>query len=59
MNFPIKIKLIDLRYPNVDYILTIKNLRDWQNLKSIEETGNYRVEELATKKRDTAIAWTR
>lgn len=56
MNFPIKIKLIDLRYPNVDYILTIKTLRDWQNLKSIEETGNYRVEELATKKRETAIA---
>ena len=56
MNFPIKVKLTDLRYPNVDYILTIKHLRDWQNLKSIEDTGNYRIVELATKKRETVIA---
>jgi len=56
MNFPIKVKLTDLRYPNVDYILTIKDLRDWQNLKSIEETGNYSVVELAPKKPVTVTA---
>lgn len=44
VKYPFKARLIDLRYPNVDYIIKIKDQQDWIKIKSLEESANFRVE---------------
>jgi hypothetical protein len=50
MTFPFKAKLLDQRYGNIVYMITVKNQKDWDNIKSLEETGFIKVELLKTRK---------
>lgn len=44
MNFPFKARIIDLRFPNCDYPVTIKNTRDFELLKELKNSTNFRIE---------------
>lgn len=44
VKFPVKARIIDLRYPNLDYMITVKDQRDWIKIKSLEESPNFRIE---------------
>lgn len=44
MKFPFRAKIIDLRFPNCDYPVTIKNQRDFDLLMDLNKSQNFRVE---------------
>lgn len=49
MNYPFNAKLTDHRYPNCVYVIKVKDEKDWQSLKSLQENPQYTVEALAKK----------
>lgn len=49
MKFPFKAKLTDHRYAKLVYVITVKDAKDWDNLKSLEENPQYTVEPLTKK----------
>lgn len=49
VEYPFKIKLVDLRYPNLDYLITVKDSKDWTNLKSLELNPQYKIIALTKK----------
>ena len=51
MNYPFKVKLTDQRFQNVDYIITVKDEKDWQRIQELCNQPQYTIEPIVKKTR--------
>lgn len=54
MNFPFRVRLIDTRWQGVAYEIMVKDQRDWENIKSLEETESIKVQLVKSRSKELA-----